>query len=339
MEFAAFKITPTNVQPSDKYLDAILNFPTPKDITGMRSWWGLVNQSAYVFSMTETMAPFRDALKPGRKFQWDENLQQLFDKSKQEIVSAVRNGVQLFDQSKKTALLTDWSKTGTGFSLMQKHCTCNSDIPTCCAEGWKLVFAGSQFNNRAESRYSPVEGECLAVVKALQKPTVRYFIIGCEDLVICTDHKPLVKLLGNRKLEDIDNPRLLSLKEKTLRYRFTMKHVPGKTNKLTDATSRFPTMAEESDSCSDVEERVLISAISALSKLEGLRSITWDRVQCATFSNPTTLKLLNHIEEEGNKPLPDDLQQYRSIKQSLTTVNGVILYKRTFTLHTRACPP
>ena len=327
VEFAAFKITPTNVQPSDKYLDAILNFPTPKDITGMRSWWGLVNQSAYAFSMTETMAPFRDALKPGRKFQWDENLQQLFDKSKQEIVSAVRNGVQLFDQSKKTALLTDWSKTGTGFSLMQKHCTCNSDIPTCCAEGWKLVFAGSQFNNRAESRYSPVEGECLAVVKALQKPTVRYFIIGCEDLVICTDHKPLVKLLGNRKLEDIDNPRLLSLKEKTLRYRFTMKHVPGKTNKLTDATSRFPTMAEESDSCSDVEERVLISAISALSKLEGLRSITWDRVQCATFSNPTTLKLLNHIEEEGNKPLPDDLQQYRSIKQSLTTVNGVILYK------------
>ena len=125
---------------SNKYLDAVLNFPTPSDITGMRSWFGLVNQSAYAFSMANTMAPFRDALKPGNKFHWNEHLQQLFDKSKQEIVSAVQNGVRLFDPVKKTALVTDWSKIGTGFSLMQKHCHCNSDIPSCCREGWKLVF-------------------------------------------------------------------------------------------------------------------------------------------------------------------------------------------------------
>ena len=107
VEFAGFKITPTNVQPSGRYLDAIQNFPTPTDITGMRSWFGLVNQSAYAFSMADKMAPFRECLKPGSKFHWDENMQEIFDRSKQEIIDAVKNGVRLFDQQKRTASIID----------------------------------------------------------------------------------------------------------------------------------------------------------------------------------------------------------------------------------------
>ena len=41
--FAGLSITPTGVCPSDKILAAIRDFPTPKDITGARSWFGLVN--------------------------------------------------------------------------------------------------------------------------------------------------------------------------------------------------------------------------------------------------------------------------------------------------------
>ena len=196
VEFAGFQITGTNVQPSQKYLDAVLNFPIPTDITGVRSWFGLVNQAAYAFSMTERMSPFREFLKPDKKFHWDEKMEKLFEESKREIVEAVRHGVRLFDPMKKTAITTDWSKTGTGFSLLQKHCNCNGEVPNCCEEGWKLVFAGGQFNTKAESNYSPVEGEALAVVKALRK--TRYFILGCEDLIVVTDHKPLIKVIGNR---------------------------------------------------------------------------------------------------------------------------------------------
>lgn len=334
VEFAGFRITPTNVQPSDELLDAIQNFPTPTDITGMRSWFGLVNQGAYAFSMAEKMAPFRDSLKPGSKFNWNHQLQDLFNLSKEEIVRAVQNGVRLFDLTKKTALITDYSKTGTGFSLMQKHCTCTSDVPTCCQGGWKLVFAGGQFNNNAESRYSPIEGECLAVVKALKKPTVRYFVLGCDDLIIVTDHKPLVKLLGDRKLEDIDNPRLLSMKEKTLLYRFTMKYIPGKKNHIPDAASRFPTGASEEavDDPLNIEHTVFITGISSLSNLdeEGVKCITWPKIKLETLSDPIMLQLLNTVEEGfcgKRKSLPADLKPYESLKNSLTAVDGVILYK------------
>ena len=85
-------------------------------------------------------------------------------------------GVQIFDPKKPTCLATDWSKTGIGF--------------------WQITLVGSRFTNDAESRYAPVEGEALAVADALNK--ARYFFLGCENLIVAVDHKPLLKRLGNR---------------------------------------------------------------------------------------------------------------------------------------------
>ena len=78
-----------------------------------------------------------------------------------------------------------------------------------------------------------MEGEALAVADALNK--ARYFILGCEDLIIAVDHKPLLKIFGNRSLEDNFN-----LKEKTLRYCFRMVHIPGIKHRAADCVSRHP---------------------------------------------------------------------------------------------------
>ena len=333
VEFAGFQITGTNVQPSQKYLDAVLNFPIPTDITGVRSWFGLVNQAAYAFSMTERMSPFREFLKPDKKFHWDEKMEKLFEESKKEIVEAVRHGVRLFDPMKKTAITTDWSKTGTGFSLLQKHCNCNGEVPNCCEEGWKLVFAGGQFNTKAESNYSPVEGEALAVVKALRK--TRYFILGCEDLIVVTDHKPLIKVFGNRRLEEIDNPRLLSLKEKTMIFRFKMVHIPGRYNKIPDATSRYPSFPPDNtkhsdENWTDIEHTAFITAMSSLSDVNSIKAVTWQRVREETASNPSMMELYNIVQSGFNIKLEDissDIAPYHKYKDSLSTVDGVVIYK------------
>ena len=59
-----------------------------------------------------------------------------------------------------------------------------------------------------------MEGECLAIAWALED--TKFFIWGCDNLVIQTNHQPLVKLLGNRSLDEIDNRHLLCLKEQTM---------------------------------------------------------------------------------------------------------------------------
>ena len=114
------------------------------------------------------------------------------------IVDQIRQGVKIFDQSRPTCLATDWSKEGLGYWLVQKHCDCAGVRPFCCKFGWRVVLMGSRFTHGAESHYAPIEGEALAVVDALDK--ARHFTLGCSDLLVAVDHKPLLKVLGDRAL-------------------------------------------------------------------------------------------------------------------------------------------
>ncbi|CAG2218786.1 unnamed protein product [Mytilus edulis] len=93
VEFAGFEITSNTVRPCMKYLKAILDFPTPRNITDVRSWFGLVNQVSYAFSMADKMLPFRQLLKPGTPFFWDEHINKLFEESKAAIISEIEEGV------------------------------------------------------------------------------------------------------------------------------------------------------------------------------------------------------------------------------------------------------
>ena len=239
VEFTGFEIMPHSVRPSKKYLDTIRNFPTPANTTDIRSWFGLVNQVSYAFATADRMLPLRELLKPGTPFHWDDTLDKIFKESKEVIIREIEEGVRIFDKFKPTCLATDWSKHGIGFWLFQKHSKCQSDVPFCCHTGWKITLVGSRFTHAAESCYAPVEGEALAVADALDK--ARFFVLGCTNLIIAVDHKPLLKIFGDRSLDEISNARLRNLKEKTLRYKFRMIHIPGVRHKAADALSRHPT--------------------------------------------------------------------------------------------------
>lgn len=237
MEFAGFEITPTTVKPCRKYVRAISDFPTPRNITDVRSWFGLVNQVSYAFNMTAAMAPFRELLKPTRPFEWNDTHKAAFAQSKLQIAKEIQHGVEIFDKSKPTYLATDWSKDGVGYWLFQKHCSYPSD-DICCQTGWKITLVGSRFTHSAESRYAPIEGEALAVADALDK--ARHFVLGCKKLTVAVDHKPLVKIFGDRSIDQIGNTRLHNLKERTLRYRFRVIHIPDVKNKMPDALPQEP---------------------------------------------------------------------------------------------------
>ena len=155
-----------------------------------------------------------------------------------EIVKAIQEGVRIFDPSRTTVLSPDWSKTGIGYFLYQKYCECPSVTTNCCKDGWRITLAGSRFLHKAERNYWPVEGEALAVAWALGDS--KFFTLGCSDLHIQTDHRPLVKILGDRTLDEIHNRRLINLKEKTMPWRFKIHHVPGKLIPAPDATSPYP---------------------------------------------------------------------------------------------------
>ena len=147
-----------SVRPCAKYLRAINDFPTPRNITDIRSWFGLVNQVSYAFSMADCMLPFRQLLKPGNTFTWNASLEEAFQASKDMITKEIETGVKIFDKTKPTCIATDWWKDGIGFWMFQKHCKCLGTTPLCCQEGWSITLVGSCFTHSAESGYAPIEG-------------------------------------------------------------------------------------------------------------------------------------------------------------------------------------
>ena len=305
--------------------------------------------------MTEHMLPFRQLLKSGQTFEWTNELDNIFQASKQTIVQDIERGVRIFDKKKPTCLATDWSKDGIGFWLFQKHCTCPSSEPFCCHDGWKVTLVGSRFTHPAESRYAAVEGEALAVADALDK--ARYFVLGCSDLTVAVDHKPLLKLLGNRSLDDIPNPRLRNLKEKTLRYKFRIVHIAGIRNKAADAVSRHPGSSPRTEKLNLPDDNALIAVHTPLTihhdilaairspyeetpayttpqtklaALDSLRAVTWDRVREATSSDPqmhTLIELIDHGIPPVKGDMPPELQMYHQFRDDLCTFDGVVLYQ------------
>ena len=47
LEFLGFELTEDGVEPGREILKSILEFPRPRDISGIRSWFGLVEQVAW----------------------------------------------------------------------------------------------------------------------------------------------------------------------------------------------------------------------------------------------------------------------------------------------------
>ena len=173
VDFAGFRVSDSTIEPLPKYLDAIKDFPSPTSTTDIRSWFGLVNQVSNYAQLRDSMASFKPFLSPRCKFLWSPELESTFQASKEAIIKAIRQGVEIFDIQRHTCLRPDWSKRGISYFLLQQHCSCPSGVPDCCPGGWRITLAGSRFLNSAEQRYAAIEGEALAVVWGLEQ--TRYF--------------------------------------------------------------------------------------------------------------------------------------------------------------------
>ena len=117
------------------------------------------------------------------------------DKIKEILTAEDGPVLQFFDPSLQTTLMTDASRTGLGYILVQYDQNGRTRLITC----------GSRFISPAEKNYAVVELECLAVEWAVSK--CRLYLAGIE-FQIKTDHKPLLGIMNGRELEAINNQRL-----------------------------------------------------------------------------------------------------------------------------------
>ena len=336
VEFVGFHLSWDSYKPTEDRLAAIRAFemPVQPSITDIRSWFGFVNQIAPFLATAPVMAPFRDLLKkPKGRVYWDAQLQQKLHQAKETVCQLAKDGLAYYDRSRPTAVVTDWSKEGIGFVVLQQYCACvSAESPFCCKGGWRLALCGSRHLTAAEVGYAPVEGEALAVAWCLRK--ARLFLLGCPNLVLVTDHRPLVGLLSGKALTDIENPRLFRLKEKTLPYRFTVRYLPGKKNCAADFLSRYPTMrtppdAADDDLDGDLSEAVAAATVAALDLGDRL-TLDEDMVLQASQDDPAYQLLLAKVLDGGwhrqRSQEATCLRPFYNVRDRLGVSRGLVTY-------------
>lgn len=216
--FLGHKITSEGIKPDEAKIQAVKNFPSPKNYKDVKTFLGMMSYyRKFIPNLSNLAEPINRLLKKGQKFVWSVTCQQSFDELKSLLMSSPI--LQYPDFTKKFVITTDASNVAIGAVLSNE----DKNLP--------IAYA-SRILNAAERRYSTVERELLAIVWAIKhfKP----YVYGREFLVH-SDHKPLVYLFNVTNSSDRLMRWRLSLEE----YDFKVIYKPGKQNVVADALSRI----------------------------------------------------------------------------------------------------
>ena len=226
-DFAGYRLNSKGYGPSPELTRAIEQFPCPTDKTDLRSFNGLFQQVGLFSDDLLTFLTFSPLLKKQPALVWLADHDKAFVSARR-LLSQVP-ALAYYNPSRPTTLFTDASHLrGLGFILKQQQ-----------TDGqWRMVQAVSRFIVPVESRYAMIELECIGAAWAMMK--CKHFLEGLPSFEIVLDHRPLIPILNDYTLDQLDNQRLLHLRLKMSRFCFRARWVPGKENIEADALSRPP---------------------------------------------------------------------------------------------------
>jgi transposase InsO family protein len=226
VKFLGHIIDSQGISPDPSKISAISNFPPPTNKTELRRINGMLNQLAKFIPHLATLnAPMRELLKESRHWIWGPAQDQAFRRIKGTLTST--KVMAHYDSRLKTIVTTDASQNGLGATMFQiQH------------DGTRRpVYYASRSMTETEQNYAVIEKEALAMAWACDK--LDQFLRGLP-FVIETDHKPLVRLMNVKDLDQVP-ARVLRLRLRLMRYAPTLEYIKGKDNHLADALSRAPT--------------------------------------------------------------------------------------------------
>ena len=192
--FLGHVIGATGISPDLAKTEAIKQMRPSTNITELRRLMGMINQlNKFSPHVAQLSQPLRELLKLNTAWLWTTKHDEALSKLKEEICS--HRLLAHYDAQAKTKISADASLYGVGAVLLQ-----SKDGST-----WQPVAFTSRALSETEARYAQIEKEALALVYAYEK--FSDYVLG-KDILLETDHKLLVPLLGSKSLDTLP-PRVV----------------------------------------------------------------------------------------------------------------------------------
>ncbi|UYV67074.1 hypothetical protein LAZ67_4003826, partial [Cordylochernes scorpioides] len=217
-------VSSEGIKPDNRKIEAVLNFPIPKNIEMLRSFLGTCGfLRKFIPNFSKLAEPLNNLTRKNVRWNWDLKTNKAFQDLKESLTK--EPCLAYYNLNSPTELITDASPIGLGAVLIQPQ-----------QNGIKRPIAyASRSLTDTEKRYSQIEKETLGCVWAIEH--FNTYIWG-RKFVLKTDHKPLIYML-NPKNGAVLPPRIQRLSWRLQPYDFEIEFIQGKQN-IADIFSRQP---------------------------------------------------------------------------------------------------
>ena len=221
--FLGHLISKDGIQPPPDRVNAIQNYPEPKNVKELRRLIGMFNWfRKFIPNFSAKISHLTRLLRKGQNFEWKEEQQKAFDDLKCNLMNSEVLAFPRYDLPFRLAV--DSSSRGIGYMLYQIHYDTGTELP-------RVVRFGSKSLSKWQQSYGPTKLELLGMVVS---------ILDCADY-----------LRGNRFIVECDHQALKPIFQKQFRgaiyerwlailqqFNFDLQYKPAGEMQVADALSR-----------------------------------------------------------------------------------------------------
>lgn len=232
--FLGYTVSSAGIKPLDTKVQAIKQFPLPRNVKELRRFLGMVNfYRRFIPGAAKTQAPLNSLLAGSVKGSQPVNISgealKVFNACKDSLSQAALLAHP--DLQAKLALVTDASDTAIGGVLQQL-----------ADNQWQPLAFFSRKLSPSQQNYSPYDRELLAIYEA-----IKHFrhMLEARHFIIFTYHKPICYAFNIRK--DKCTPRQFRHLDYISQFTTDILHISGKDNVVADTLSRVDELVQPID--------------------------------------------------------------------------------------------
>ena len=306
VEYLGYQIDANGVHTAPSKLQAIQQAPSPRNITELKAFLGLLSYyGKFISNLSKLIHLLNALLQQGAKWKWTQQCADAFKKAKQSLSSD--SVLAHYDPQLPLYLAGDASCYGIGAVLSHRYPD-GTEQP--------ITYA-SQTLLPSEKNYVQIEREALSLVFGIQK--FHQYIYGCKFTLI-TDHQPLTTILGGKKgIPPIAAARMQRWGLLLSAYHYNIEFKPTKSHANADCLSHLP--VTDNSAVGNPHDVTLFNVYQIVSL-----PVTEVHMQTATRRDPVLGTVLRYTQQGWPSEIPEHLRPYWMKRNKLTIEKGILLW-------------
>ena len=230
VEYLGHKISANGLQATHEKVCAIIEAPSPRNLSKLKSFLGMLNYYVkFLPNLSTCLAPLYALLQKRSHWSWGAEQNKAFEQAKALLTSSCI--LTHYDPSKLLVVVCDASPYEIGAVL--SHKLGDEERP--------IAYASCSLAP-AEKNYSQIDKEALAIVFSVRH--FHQYLYGCS-FTIKSDHKPLQHLFEKgKRIPAMASARVQRWAWTLSAYDYKVQYVPGKEHANADVFSCLPLLVQ-----------------------------------------------------------------------------------------------